>query len=67
MRSSRFAIIWLLTLLPAGDRLGRSWWGRTIVLALLAVSVFSAHYAADNPWSHPWLLDYWTSIGWVKY
>jgi hypothetical protein len=59
--------LWLLTLLPAADRLARSWTGRGVALALLGVSVFSAHYAADNPWSHPWLFDYWTSLGWIKY
>jgi len=31
------------------------------------VSVFSASYAADNPWSHPWIFDYWTSMGWIDY
>ena len=59
--------LWLLTLLPAVDRLRHSRLGRVFVLALLAISVFSAHYAADNPWSHPWLFDYWTAIGWIKY
>ena len=38
-----------------------------VVLLLLAVSVFSAHYAAENPWSHPWIFNYWTSLGWIKY
>jgi len=59
--------VWLLTLLPALDRLSHSRLGRGLVLLLLVISVFSAHYAADNPWSHPWLFDYWTSIGWIKY
>ena len=59
--------LWLVTQLPSADRLSRNGWGRGIVLALLAASVFSAHYAADNPWSHPWLFDYWTAIGWIKY
>jgi hypothetical protein len=59
--------LWLLTLLPAAAWLGRSWWGRSVLLVLLAVSVFSAHYAADNPWSHPWIFDYWTAMGWIKY
>lgn len=57
--------LWLLTLLPAADWLSRSWWGRGLVLALLAISVFSANYAADNPWSHPWIYDYWESLGWL--
>lgn len=59
--------LWLLTLLPSADRLGHSRWGRGFALALLLISVLSAHYAADNPWSHPWLFDYWTAIGWIKY
>jgi hypothetical protein len=59
--------LWLLTMLPAANWLSRSWWGRSLVLALLAASVFSAHYAADNPWSHPWIFDYWTALSWIKY
>jgi hypothetical protein len=59
--------LWILTLSPAVDRMSHSRWGRGVVLALLLISVFSAHYAADNPWSHPWLFDYWTAIGWIKY
>jgi hypothetical protein len=59
--------LWLLTMLPAADWLSRSWLGRGVLLALLAISVFSAHYAADNPWSHPWIFDYWTALGWIKY
>jgi hypothetical protein len=60
------APLWLLTLLPAVDRLSRSWWGRGLMLVLLGISVFSAHYAADNPWSHPWLYDYWAWLGWIE-
>jgi hypothetical protein len=59
--------LWLLTMLPAAHWLSRSWLGRGVLLALLAISVFSAHYAADNPWSHPWIFDYWTALGWIKY
>ena len=59
--------LWLLTMLPAADWLSRTWLGRGVLLALLAVSVFSAHYAADNPWSHPWIFDYWTALGWIRY
>ena len=59
--------LWLLTMLPAAEWLSRSWWGRGTMLVLLAISVFSAHYAADNPWSHPWIFDYWTALGWIKY
>lgn len=59
--------LWLLTMLPAADWLSRSWQGRTIALFCLGLSVFSAFYAADNPWSHPWLFDYWTAMGWINY
>jgi hypothetical protein len=59
--------LWLLTLLPAADWLGRSRVGRAAMIGLLIVSVFSAAYAADNPWSHPWIFDYWTAMGWIEY
>jgi hypothetical protein len=59
--------LWLLTLLPAADKLAGCRYGRAIGLALLAISVFSAVYAADNPWSHPWIFDYWTAMGWIDY
>jgi hypothetical protein len=59
--------LWLLSMLPAANWLGRSWLGRGVLLVLIAASVFSAHYAADNPWSHPWIFDYWMALGWIKY
>jgi hypothetical protein len=59
--------LWLLVLLPAADWLSRRWWGLAIAIALLAVSVFSAVYGNENPWSHPWIFDYWQSLGWIKY
>ena len=59
--------LWLLTLLPAADKLASCRWGRAIGITLLIVSVFSAAYAADNPWSHPWIFDYWKAMGWIDY
>src|SRR5262249_52410618 len=59
--------LWLLTMLPAADWLFRRRWGLAFGLGLLAISVFSASYAADNPWTHPWIFDYWWSMGWIKY
>ncbi len=59
--------LWLLTLLPAADWLSTSRWGRCAAIALLLLSVFSAAYAADNPWTHPWIFDYWTAMGWIDY
>lgn len=59
--------LWLLLLLPAADRLLQSRWGVLLAVLALGVSVFSAQYAANNPWSHPWLFDYWTHLGWIRY
>jgi hypothetical protein len=59
--------LWLLALIPAADSMSAPRWKRGVALALLAVSVFSAHYASLNPWSQPWLFDYWTYLGWISY
>jgi hypothetical protein len=59
--------LWLLTMLPAADWISRRRWARGLAIALLAMSVFSSFYAADNPWSHPWIFDYWTAMGWIDY
>lgn len=61
------APLWLVTILPAVDWLLQRRLGILAALVALAVSVFSAHYALDNPWSHPWIFDYWTYLGWIKY
>jgi hypothetical protein len=60
-----FAPLWLVAMVPAADRIAafRGW--RWVALALLGVSIFSASYAGLNPWSHPWLYQYWFSLGWV--
>ncbi len=60
-----FIPMWLLTLLPAADRIAsRPWWRRG-ALALLLVSVLSASYSPLNPWTHPWLYQYWSYLGWI--
>ncbi len=46
--------LWLLGMLPAADRLGAWRWGRGLMWAALAVSVFSVAYPTWNPWTHPW-------------
>jgi hypothetical protein len=62
-----FTPLWLLCLVPAADRYLRTRRGRTIALLLLLISVFSATYAAANPWSQPWLFDLGTYAGWWQY
>jgi hypothetical protein len=62
-----FAPLWLVVMLPAADQVApRKFW-RAFALALLAISVLSAHYASLNPWSPPWLFEYWSYLGWIKY
>lgn len=59
--------LWLLALIPAADALANSRWGRIAAVVCFAVSVFSANYAALNPWSQPWLFEYWHQLGWINY
>ena len=60
-----FAPIWLISMLPAADALSRRRWTRGLALAMLAISVLSAAYPTWNPWTHPWLLDYFHYLGWI--
>jgi hypothetical protein len=62
-----FIPLYLLTMLPALDRLSSSLWGRVIAIAALAVGIFSASYMPQNPWHHPWLFDYWSYMRWIDY
>jgi hypothetical protein len=60
-----FIPLWLLVMLPAADLAATRRWTRGIAIVLLAGSVASASYAALNPWTHPWLYQYWSSLGWL--
>jgi len=62
-----FTPLWLICMLPATDVVAkhRSW--RIAAMAMLAVSILSATYASMNPWSHPWIFDYWTNLEWIAY
>lgn len=62
-----FTPLWLMAVLPAADKLAASRMARGTMLVLLAVSALSAHYASLNPWSQPWLFDFWTYLGWIDY
>jgi hypothetical protein len=62
-----FIPLYLITMLPALDRLAASHWGRAVAVAALAVGIFSASYMPQNPWHHPWLFDYWSYLGWIAY
>jgi hypothetical protein len=60
-----FAPLWLLVMLPAADRAGRSRWGMVAALVLLTFSVMSACYPTWNPWTQPWIYNWLTSSGWT--
>ncbi len=59
--------LWLVALIPAADAVAHSRWGRFVAIVFFAVSVFSANYATLNPWSQPWLFEYWYQLGWLNY
>jgi hypothetical protein len=59
--------LWLVAMLPAADWAAGSRSARWLCLLLLAISAFSATYSAGNPFSHPWLFEYWEYLGWIRY
>jgi hypothetical protein len=59
--------LWLLCALPAADWMAGRRWSRGVAWALLSISVLSATYVSRNPWSHSWIFDYWTHLGWIRY
>lgn len=61
-----FAPLWLWSMLPTVDGLSRSRTGRAVCLVLLALSVISADYPTWNPWTHPWIYNGMTSMGWIE-
>jgi hypothetical protein len=59
--------MFLLTLLPAADWLGRWKWGRAFAYICLGASAFSATYPWANPWRHPWIYQWCEYTDVVKY
>ena len=60
------APIWLVSMLPIVDWLGKSKSGKAFCFALLIASAVSAMYSANNPWVHPWLYEIWDLTGLPK-
>lgn len=58
--------LWLVTMLPVVDWLAKSKTGKAICYLLLAFSILSAAYSANNPWINPWLYEIWDWTGIVK-
>ncbi|HMF17299.1 MAG TPA: hypothetical protein VKE98_08845, partial [Gemmataceae bacterium] len=59
--------LWLLCMLPVADHLASCKWGRLLAYLMLGVSVFSANFAAANPWRHPWIYRLMEALGWQGY
>ncbi|MFN0021239.1 MAG: hypothetical protein ACKVP0_23570 [Pirellulaceae bacterium] len=59
--------LWLVVLIPAADSLAVSRIGWGVAVLLLVVCALSASYGAMNPWTHPWIFDYWTYLRWIDY
>lgn len=59
--------LWLIAMIPAADSLAHSRWGRIVAVVCFAISVFSVNWATLNPWSQPWLFEYWYQLGWINY
>jgi hypothetical protein len=59
-----FAPLWLVVMVPAADRLGRSRAGMAIAALLLTLSALAASYPTWNPWTHPWIYNWLVWSGW---
>lgn len=61
------APLWLLAMLPAADWFAGRRGTRGFALVLLAFSVLSVSYPSWNPWTHPWLFDWFAKLGWTQF
>jgi hypothetical protein len=60
------APLWLAGMLPAAARLGQSRGGQFVAAVLLGFSALSAAYPTWNPWTLPWLTNFFTHMGWSQ-
>lgn len=60
------APLWLVSIVPIAEWLGKSSHGRMCCYGLLLVSALSACYSLGNPWVHPWLFEIWDVTGLPK-
>ena len=54
--------LYLLCLIPVADSMANRPLWRWVGLLCFLFSVISATYPSLNPWSHPWIYDYWQYI-----
>jgi hypothetical protein len=60
------APLWLIGLLPAADWCADTRWRRVLAGTLLALSAISVSYPTWNPWTHPWLMNFFAYLGWTE-
>lgn len=60
------APLWLIGLLPAADWCAATRTRRTLAGVLLALSAISVSYPTWNPWTHPWLMNFFAYLGWAE-
>ncbi|WP_437230034.1 hypothetical protein SH661x_001749 [Planctomicrobium sp. SH661] len=58
---------WLLSMLPILSLLGRKKWFRSTAIVLLSISVFSAWYPTNTPWTQNWIYQWMTAAKWIDY
>ncbi|HZZ74147.1 MAG TPA: hypothetical protein VFE24_17975 [Pirellulales bacterium] len=61
-----FAPLWLVTMLPALDNANGCKGKRVFCLVLLALSILSVSYPTWNPWTSPWLVNFFHYLGWTQ-
>jgi hypothetical protein len=61
------APLWLITMIPAADRLARSRFGQILAAVLLSFSVLSVSYPTWNPWTQPWFYNWLSWCGWGSF
>lgn len=59
------APLWLIGLLPAADWCASTRLRRGFAAVLLALSALSVSYPTWNPWTHPWLMNFFAYLGWT--
>ena len=59
-----FTPLWLVTMIPAADRLARTTAGMAFAAALLTLSALSVSYPTWNPWTQPWIYNWLEWCGW---
>jgi hypothetical protein len=61
------APLWLVTMIPAADRVARSRLAQILAAVLLSFSVLSVSYPTWNPWTQPWLYNWLAWCGWGSF